>query len=97
MQGRIDCHDVESVSFGVPPLARGCTAVAASTLRQVVCVPNDFQQRTAWVAARLSAQSTSARGTFLHYVASAYCCSRAAYPFFRSSLRMCKCCVSSVS
>lgn len=62
LQERLECHDVENVSFGVPPVARGCTPVATSTLRQLICAASDFQQRTAWVAARLSAQSVSNRG-----------------------------------
>lgn len=36
-----------------------------STLYQLVCAAGDFQQRTAWVAARLSAQSVSPRGVYL--------------------------------
>jgi hypothetical protein len=62
MQERLECHDVEGVSFGVPPIARGCKPVAANTLRQLVCDAGSFQQRTAWVAARLSAHSVSTRG-----------------------------------
>lgn len=62
LQAQVACHDAEPVAFGEPPVAAGCTPAGASTLRQLVCNAGDFQQRTLWAAARLSAQRDHLRG-----------------------------------
>lgn len=62
LQAAVACHDAAPFAFGEPPVAAGCTAAPASTLRQLACNAADFQQRTLWTAARLSAQRDNLRG-----------------------------------
>lgn len=62
LQAAVACHDATPFAFGQPPVAAGCTAAPASTLRQLACNAADFQQRTLWTAARLSAQRDNLRG-----------------------------------
>eukprot|EP00892_Ulva_mutabilis_P000131 jgi/Ulvmu1/10118/UM006_0069.1 len=65
LQGQAACHDAGPIVFGEPPVASGCSPVPASTLRQLLCNPADFQQRTLWTAARLSAQHDKPRGSYI--------------------------------
>jgi hypothetical protein len=57
LQAKLQCHDAAAVSYGTPPPAQPLCSTESAQLRQLACPSAGFQQRTLWVAARLSAQT----------------------------------------
>jgi hypothetical protein len=61
LQPDILCHDADTAAFGTPPATPLYTPVT-SQLRQLTCGAAGYQQRTLWVAARLSRQRNNPNG-----------------------------------